>query len=72
MQYLVYFAVATPLVLGWLMWASATIPPQAPLFSQTGLDAIAAAAPAAEPGPVINAVAERGHGTSDKARDKNG
>jgi hypothetical protein len=32
MQYLVYFAVATPLLLGWLFWKSATTPPPPPLF----------------------------------------
>ena len=34
MQYLVYFAVATPLLLIWLFWASATAVPPAnsPLF----------------------------------------
>jgi hypothetical protein len=33
MQYLIYFAVATPLLLGWLFWEAATIPPQPPLFA---------------------------------------
>jgi hypothetical protein len=34
MQYLVYFAVATPLLIAWLFWASATTVPPAsmPLF----------------------------------------
>ena len=33
MQYLIYFAVATPLLLGWLFWQAATMPPQPPLFA---------------------------------------
>jgi hypothetical protein len=33
MQYLIYFAVATPLLLGWLFYESATLPPPAPLFA---------------------------------------
>jgi hypothetical protein len=34
MQYFAYFAVATPLLLAWLFWASATVvsPDPAPLF----------------------------------------
>jgi hypothetical protein len=32
MQYLIYFAVATPLVLAGLLWASAVTPPQPPMF----------------------------------------
>ena len=32
MQYLIYFAVATPLVLGWLFWQSANTPPPPPMF----------------------------------------
>jgi hypothetical protein len=33
MQYVIYFAVATPLLLGWLFWEAATMPPQPPLFA---------------------------------------
>lgn len=33
MQYVIYFAVATPLLLGWLFWEAATMPPQRPLFA---------------------------------------
>jgi hypothetical protein len=36
MQYVIYFAVATPLVLGWLFWA-ADRPPLPPLFN-SGID----------------------------------
>jgi hypothetical protein len=36
MQYVIYFAVAAPLVLGWLFWA-ADRPPLPPLFN-TGID----------------------------------
>jgi hypothetical protein len=32
MQYLIYFAVATPLVLAWLFWAAAETPTAPPLF----------------------------------------
>jgi hypothetical protein len=32
MQYLIYFAVATPLLLGWLFWQSAHTPPQPAMF----------------------------------------
>jgi len=33
MQYLIYFAVTTPLLLGWLFWEAATMPPEPPLFA---------------------------------------
>lgn len=33
MQYVVYFAVVTPLLFVWLFWQAATMPPQAPLFA---------------------------------------
>jgi hypothetical protein len=33
MQYLIYFAVTVPLLLGWLFWEAATMPPQPPLFA---------------------------------------
>ncbi len=33
MQYLIYFAVATPLLLGWLFWEAATMPPEPRLFA---------------------------------------
>ncbi len=33
MQYLIYFAVATPLLLGWLFWEAATLPPEPTLFA---------------------------------------
>jgi hypothetical protein len=33
MHYVIYFFVATPLLLGWLFWEAATMPPQAPLFA---------------------------------------
>jgi hypothetical protein len=32
MQYLIYFAVATPLLLGWLFWETAGAPPPPPMF----------------------------------------
>jgi hypothetical protein len=32
MQYLIYFAVATPLVLAWLFWATTETPTVPPLF----------------------------------------
>lgn len=32
MKYVLYLAVATPLLLGWLFYESATLPPQPPLF----------------------------------------
>jgi hypothetical protein len=32
MKYVIYFAVATPLVLGWLFWESAHTPPPLPMF----------------------------------------
>jgi hypothetical protein len=37
MQYVVYFLVATPLLVGWLFWESAHMPPPPPLFV-SGLD----------------------------------
>jgi hypothetical protein len=37
MQYVVYFVVAAPLLVGWMFWESAHIPPQQPLFA-SGLD----------------------------------
>lgn len=33
MQYIIYFAVATPLLLGALFWEAATMPPEPPLFA---------------------------------------
>lgn len=60
MKYLIYLAVATPLVLGWLLWASDTTPPQAPLISPTGLNAIAAEAPAVAPTPTGKHFADNG------------
>ena len=33
MQYLIYFVVGTPLLLGWLFYEAATLPPPAPLFA---------------------------------------
>ncbi len=33
MQYVIYFAIATPLLLGWLFWEAATMPPEPPLFA---------------------------------------
>jgi len=32
MQYLIYFAVATPLLLVWLFWQAAGVPPPPPMF----------------------------------------
>ncbi len=40
MQYVIYFAVTAPLVLGGLLWASANTPPQPPMFNG-GYNAIA-------------------------------
>ncbi len=51
MQYLIYFAVATPLVLAGLLWASAVTPPQPPMFhsfAETIHDRAALAREAAE------------------------
>jgi len=42
MKFLIYLGVATPLVLGWLLWEAATLPPPAPLISPTGLNAVVA------------------------------
>ena len=42
MQYLIYFVVATPLLLGWLFYEAATLPPPAPLFA-SGYEHISAA-----------------------------
>lgn len=64
MQYVIYFLVATPLVLGWLLWASATTPPQPPMFN-TGYNAIYAKAPQSAKA-VKKAVADN----SDKAAAK--
>jgi hypothetical protein len=33
MQYIIYFVVATPLVLGWLFYEAATLPKPGPLFA---------------------------------------
>lgn len=33
MHYLLYFAVMTPLLLGWLFYEAATLPPPGPLFA---------------------------------------
>jgi hypothetical protein len=33
MQYVIYFLVATPLVVAWLFWAAAVTPPQPPMFN---------------------------------------
>jgi len=44
MQYLIYFAVATPLLLGWLFWQAATMPPEPPLFA-SGYEHISAPPP---------------------------
>jgi hypothetical protein len=32
MKYLIYFAVTTPLLLGWLFWQTAGVPPPPPMF----------------------------------------
>ena len=32
MQYVIYFAVATPLLLAWLFWQTAGVPPPPPMF----------------------------------------
>jgi len=32
MKYLIYFAVATPLLLAWLFWQTAGVPPPPPMF----------------------------------------
>ncbi|HEU5016453.1 MAG TPA: hypothetical protein VFT69_00615 [Pseudolabrys sp.] len=42
MQYVIYFLVATPLVLAWLFWAAAVTPPQPPMFN-TGYNNLQAA-----------------------------
>ena len=71
MQYLTYFIVATPLVLCWLFWASATTPPQPPMFN-SGLNAIYADAPRAAPATTKKAVTSPGSEIADKATDKKG
>jgi hypothetical protein len=45
MQYLIYFAVTTPLLLGWLFYEAATLPPAPPLFA-SGYEDISGQAPA--------------------------
>lgn len=58
MQYLTYFAVATPLLLGWLFW-EADRPPLPPLFN-SGIETIQTAtapAPAAMPADAPTRVA---------------
>jgi hypothetical protein len=56
MQYLVYFLVATPLLVGWLFW-EADRPPQPPLF-QSGIEALQTrAAPPVAPAVAPNRVA---------------
>ena len=32
MKYLIYFAVTTPLLLAWLLWQTAGVPPPPPMF----------------------------------------
>jgi hypothetical protein len=39
MQYLIYIAVATPLVLGWLLWETAGAPRPSPMFHSFADDA---------------------------------
>lgn len=68
MQYVIYFLVATPLVLGWMLWASATTPPQPPMFN-TGYNAIYAGEPAAAPKPA-KAAKKAVANNSDKATGK--
>jgi hypothetical protein len=69
MKYLSYFAVATPLVLGWLLWAAwVTPPPQVPLISPTGLNAVANEIPAS-PATIRNAAAGIGNQVAGKSSD---
>ncbi len=75
MQYLSYFAVATPLVLGWVLWAAwITPPPQVPLISPTGLNAVADNAIAdkapASPATVRHAAADSGNKVAAKSPDQ--
>lgn len=71
MQYVIYFMAATPLVLGWLLWASATtVPSQTPLISPTGLNAVADEAPAAAPKLANRAIMKAFADNSDKAAGK--
>jgi hypothetical protein len=75
MKYLRYFAVATPLVLGWLLWAAwVTPPPQVPLISPTGLNAVADEIPAS-PATIRTAAAGSGNkvaaGSSDHSSTDN-
>ena len=69
MQYVIYFVVATPLVLAGLLWASATLPPQPPMFN-TGYNAIHTAAPAAVPAQINKAVVDSSDTIPDKVADK--
>jgi hypothetical protein len=72
MQYVIYFAVTTPLVLAGLLWASATTPPQPPMFN-TGYNAVYAEAPAvAGAKPVGKAIADNSSKAANKASDKHG
>lgn len=49
MKYVVYFAVATPLLLGWLFYEAATLPPRPPLFVD-GLEGLSTQPIAADSG----------------------
>ena len=63
MHYVIYLAVATPLLLGWLFWSAAHIPPQPPLFA-AGLENLSTK-PLREAGPVP---APSAHATRKLAR----
>ena len=68
MQYLIYVAVATPLLLGWLFWEAATMPPQPPLFAsgyeQISPEAVRTLASAPVSAPAANKKLARSEGSS--------
>jgi len=53
MQYLIYFALATPLLLGWLVYEAATQTPPPPLFA-SGYERISAEPQQIAAAPVAN------------------
>lgn len=54
MQYLIYFAVTTPLLLGWLFYEAATVPAPRPLFTSGYEDVSTAPAEQMAGAPVAN------------------
>lgn len=58
MQYVIYFLIATPMVLAWLLWAAAVTPPQPPMFN-TGYNNLRSVMAASSASPTVNKVADR-------------